>query len=77
MQGLVARYEALSRQQGQEKELHTEELAKRDIEIGLLNASLSNLNAKVSWCVGVCLLVYVWKVCIMGLCVCVFWCFSF
>ncbi|XP_045126764.1 hyaluronan mediated motility receptor-like [Portunus trituberculatus] len=45
---LVARYEALARQHGQEREQHKEELAKRDIEIELLNGSLSNLNSKVS-----------------------------
>ena len=47
MKDLVARYEALTRQQDHERECHREELVKKDIEIELLNGSLNSLNAKV------------------------------
>lgn len=45
---LVARYEALMKQHNHERESQREELIKKDIEIELLNGSLSNLNSKVS-----------------------------
>ncbi|XP_068218157.1 hyaluronan mediated motility receptor-like isoform X1 [Palaemon carinicauda] len=48
VRSLVAKYEGLMKDQIEEREIHREILAKKDIEIELLNASLSNLSLKAS-----------------------------
>ncbi|XP_068218158.1 hyaluronan mediated motility receptor-like isoform X2 [Palaemon carinicauda] len=48
VRSLVAKYEGLMKDQIEEREIHREILAKKDIEIELLNASLSNLSLKVT-----------------------------
>lgn len=47
VRSLVAKYEALMKDQVEERDMHQEIVAKKDIEIELLNASLNNLNVKV------------------------------
>ncbi|XP_064088181.1 hyaluronan mediated motility receptor-like isoform X3 [Macrobrachium nipponense] len=48
VRSLVAKYESLMKDQIEEREIQREILAKKDIEIELLNASLSNLSMKAS-----------------------------
>lgn len=48
VRSLVCKYEALMKDQMKEKEKHLELLAKKDIEIELLNGSLNKLNMKIT-----------------------------
>ncbi|KAG7168962.1 Hyaluronan mediated motility receptor-like [Homarus americanus] len=48
VRGLIAKYEALMKDQVEERDMHIEILAKKDIEIELLNGSMNNLNMKIA-----------------------------
>ncbi|XP_042858234.1 myosin-13-like isoform X2 [Penaeus japonicus] len=48
VRNIVAKYEAMIKDQMEEREMNQEMLAKKDIEIELLNGSLANLNLKVT-----------------------------